>query len=127
MAHALSIKVKRVYDPPEEGDGLRILVDRLWPRGLKKADAQIDVWAKELAPSPHLRAWFSHEEPKFSEFRKCYFKELTDRLDDVQTVLKQVVDRPCTLLYAARNPTCNHALILREYLLVQINSLAISD
>jgi uncharacterized protein YeaO (DUF488 family) len=127
MTKTLNIKVKRVYALPEENDGLRILVDRLWPRGLKKADAHIDVWAKELAPSPRLRMWFGHEEPKFPEFRKRYLQELTDRHEEVQTVLMRAVFRPVTLLYAARNPTCNHALILREYLLVQINSLAISD
>ena len=107
MTNTLNIKVKRVYDPPEDSDGLRILVDRLWPRGLKKADAQIDMWAKELAPSPHLRTWFGHEKSKFSEFRKRYLEELALRHDEVQTVMKQVVGRllPCSMPRATADAT----------------------
>ena len=78
----MSIRIKRVYDDPGDDDGLRVLVDRLWPRGLKKADARIDLWAKDLAPTSPLRKWFGHDASRFGEFRSRYLDELEARRDD---------------------------------------------
>lgn len=109
------VKIKRVYLPPEASDGRRILVDRLWPRGLKKATAALDDWAKDASPSPELRLWFGHDPAKFPEFRARYLHELQDNpsaanlrhLGQTQTI---------TLVYAAKDEQHNHALVLQEFL-----------
>lgn len=123
MTRTVNIKIKRIYDPPEDSDGLRVLVDRLWPRGLKKADAGIDVWAKQLAPSSAIRTGYGHQVHKFTEFRKRYLEELMVRHDEAQTLLTDAGDRPVTLLYAASDTTCNNAVILREYFLANFNCI----
>jgi uncharacterized protein YeaO (DUF488 family) len=110
-----SIEIKRVYEPHVRGDGERILVDRLWPRGLRKEDAHIDLWKKEIAPTPSLRVWFDHRADRFDEFRRSYREELKSN-PAVKEILEAIGDRKATLLYAARDPTVNHAVVLAEFL-----------
>ena len=111
------INVKRIYDEPTEGDGYRILVDRLWPRGISKKEAKLDEWNKEIAPSTELRKWFGHKEERFEEFGLLYREELrtkTEELDRLKTLAKREV---ITLLYGAKDPAINHAVILKELLM----------
>src|SRR5215469_357611 len=104
----MSFKIKRVYEPPAPADGARVLVDRLWPRGLKKADADLTRWSREVAPSTRLRQWFGHEPGRFAEFRKRYSAELAKNPAIVE--LRELGRKqPVTLLYAARDPQINHA------------------
>jgi uncharacterized protein YeaO (DUF488 family) len=110
-----SIEIKRVYEPYSHGDGERILVDRLWPRGLRKEDACIDLWKKDIAPTPSLRIWFDHRADRFNVFRRRYREEL--KLNPAVTeILGAIGDRKATLLYAARDATANHAMVLAEFL-----------
>lgn len=112
------IAIKRVYDEPEPQDGTRVLVDRLWPRGISKERAHIDAWLKDLAPSNELRKWFGHEPEKFAEFRRRYEAEL--RSEEAQAALRQLEDKakqgPLTLVFAAHDIEHNNAVVLREYL-----------
>jgi uncharacterized protein YeaO (DUF488 family) len=110
------IKVKRVYDAPSDADGSRILVDRLWPRGLTKEKAKIDRWLKEIAPSNELRKWYGHAPEKWDEFRRRYFEELQARSDAVQTVLDLLRRGQVTLLYSSKELRINNAFALKEYL-----------
>ena len=112
----MKIQIKRIYDPTGDDDGLRVLVDRLWPRGVKKERASVDVWAKELAPTTELRQWFDHDASKFSEFRSRYLKELDDKDDVVRKLFEDANGRTLTLLFAARDRSCNHAVVLLECL-----------
>lgn len=116
MRDSPTIMIKRIYDPPTEQDGLRVLVDRLWPRGVKKKDANVDVWAKQLAPSSELRKWFNHQPARFDEFRIRYLNELQDSVEAAASIRAAAGDRVITLLYAARDRSCNHALVLQEFL-----------
>ncbi len=112
----MPILLKRVYEPAEPSDGFRVLVDRLWPRGVSKARAAIDLWAKDVAPTPALREWFNHDPERFAEFRIRYVAEL-DRngaLPDLQSVIRQ--HPVITLVYAARDEEHNDAVVLGEYL-----------
>lgn len=109
----MSIKVKRVYEKAERSDGKRILVDRLWPRGIKKT--AIDVWIKDVAPSDELRNWFHHEEPKWGVFRTKYRKELSANKDAVAELRKEAKGT-ATLLYGAKDEKHNQAVVLAEYL-----------
>lgn len=109
----MPIKVKRVYEKAERSDGKRILVDRLWPRGVKKT--AIDLWLKEVAPSDDLRNWFHHEEPKWSAFRSKYRKELSANKDAVAE-LRKAAKGTATLLYGAKDEAHNQAVVLAEYL-----------
>lgn len=109
----MPIKVKRVYEKAERGDGKRILVDRLWPRGVKKT--AIDVWIKDVAPSDDLRNWFHHEEPKWRTFRSKYRKELSANKDAV-VELRKAAKGTATLLYGAKDEAHNQAVVLAEYL-----------
>jgi len=107
------IKVKRVYDPLEKDDGIRILVDRLWPRGIRRS--QIDVWLKDVTPSDELRRWYNHEPDKWEEFKKRYFEELS-RNPKVEILLQLIrKGNNVTLLYASKSPY-NNAVALKEYL-----------
>jgi uncharacterized protein YeaO (DUF488 family) len=110
------IRLKRIYDPPEETDGFRILVDRLWPRGVKKEKASIDHWARELAPSDELRKRF-HRDRDFDRFREAYFRELNDpeKTKAWRLILERAAGRPITFLYASRNRAQNNAMVLREW------------
>ena len=114
---AKSIKLKRAYQPPARGDGTRVLVDRLWPRGVKKEDAAIDRWAKELAPSTTLRKWFGHDPARWPEFRKRYAEELGQHLRDLKELRALARKHPVTLVYAARDELHNDAVVLRDVLL----------
>ncbi|MCK9450480.1 MAG: DUF488 domain-containing protein [Bacteroidales bacterium] len=110
------IKLKRIYEKPSDDDGYRILVDRLWPRGVSKAEAKLDEWDKEIAPSTELRKWFDHKEERFAEFSKRYREELKDKgkeLDQLREIAKK---QTLTLLYAAKNPEMNQAVVLKEEL-----------
>jgi uncharacterized protein YeaO (DUF488 family) len=110
------IQIKRVYESAEPSDGFRILVDRLWPRGLSKDQAAIDLWFKGIAPSTELRKWFKHDPSKFKEFSQRYRAEL-DHSVAFQTLTDILQSHPkATLVYAARDPEINHAVILREYI-----------
>lgn len=110
------IKIKRVYEKPDRADGLRVLVDRMWPRGLKKEEAKVDLWLKEVAPSAELRKWFGHEPEKCGEFSARYFRELKGKNKMVSELAEKVIDGPVTLLYAAKYEECNNATVLKEYL-----------
>lgn len=111
------LAVKRVYEPPAEDDGFRVLVDRLWPRGISKEKARLDLWLKDVAPSNELRKWFGHDPVKWDEFRKKYLEELQGNAEAVAE-LKQVVreNKKVTLLYGAKDDQHNQALVLQEYL-----------
>lgn len=111
----MSVKLKRVYEPPDESDGERILVDRLWPRGLAKAKAKIDHWLKDVAPSKELRQWFGHDPVKWPEFEKRYRAELKNNpaLSRLQELSR---NRSVTLVYAARDQSHNDAVVLKHIL-----------
>lgn len=111
------IRIKRVYDPAGPEDGLRVLVDRLWPRGVTKEKLQAVLWLKASAPSTGLRKWFGHDPAKWQEFRHRYLAELDKGFEGEQLLLDEARKGRVTLLYAARDPECNHALVLREHLL----------
>jgi uncharacterized protein YeaO (DUF488 family) len=111
-----TIRVKRVHDPPARADGVRVLVDRLWPRGLKKEEAHIDHWLKDVAPSTELRRWFGHDPARWSEFRRRYRAELEARPDALAALRRLAEGRALTLLFAARDAQHNNAVALREML-----------
>ena len=108
-----SLAIKRAYDPPSPDDGTRILVDRLWPRGVSKAKAGLDGWNKDIAPSPALRKWFDHRPERFQEFARRYRAELKHNpaVDDMRALKGKV-----TLIYGARDPSINHAVVLVKFL-----------
>lgn len=110
----MKIVIKRVYEPLQASDGYRVLVDRLWPRGLKKETLALDEWDKAIAPSPDLRRWFNHEGERFEEFSARYQNQLTTSVEP-QALLKRAGDN-LTLLYAAKDPQVNHAVVLQRYL-----------
>ena len=112
----MDIKIKRIYEDPEKSDGTRILVDRIWPRGVTKEDAKLDDWIKEIAPSTELRKWFDHKEERYDEFLKKYNKELEDHQDLVSDLLKKAKEKRLTLLYGAKDEEHNQAVVLKEYL-----------
>lgn len=118
----MDIKIKRVYEKPEADDGCRVLVDKLWPRGIRKADLPYDYWAKELTPSTAARKAFGHKAENFDAFKERYLGELNTS-DEARACAQQLEenamhagDNTITLLYAARDPKINHAVILREWL-----------
>lgn len=111
------MKIKRVYEKPEIEDGLRILVDRLWPRGLTKEKAQIDLWIKEIAPSAELRKWFGHQPAKWDEFRERYLQELKNNGKQTSILKEQVMNGMVTLVYAAKDEKYNEAVVLKDFLL----------
>jgi uncharacterized protein YeaO (DUF488 family) len=113
------IRIKRVYDEPSKQDGLRILVERLWPRGVSKEKAAVDLWLKDVAPSTELRKWFSHDPEKWDEFRKRYQAELAET-GDLLTLLKyRASEGTVTFVYAAHDEQHNSALVLQEFLTTQ--------
>ncbi|NUM53416.1 MAG: DUF488 domain-containing protein [Candidatus Hydrogenedentes bacterium] len=116
MINSLYLRVKRIYEPPSNQDGLRILVDRLWPRGLKKETCKLDNWLKEVAPSDKLRRWFGHDPARWEEFQRRYFEELDERPDVRQAVKELAREKTVTLLYAAHDPQHNNAVALKNYL-----------
>jgi uncharacterized protein YeaO (DUF488 family) len=116
----MEIRVKRVYDAPAAEDGFRVLVDGVWPRGLTKEEAHIDLWLREAAPSTALRQWFSHDPERWTEFRDRYFQELDQHPEVVRRLLSYATQGVLTLLFSARNREHNQAVALREYLLQRI-------
>lgn len=110
------ITIIRAYDIAAQDRGVRVLVDRLWPRGLKKEDLQLDEWAQDLAPSTKLRKWFGHRPERWSEFKKRYRQELRSRPDAVDKLLKTAARRRVLLVYGARDTDHNHAIVLRDLL-----------
>jgi uncharacterized protein YeaO (DUF488 family) len=112
----LKVKIKRVYDKPAKEDGMRILVDRLWPRGLTKEKAKVDVWLKEIAPSTELRKWFSHDPKKWTEFRKKFLKELKENEEQVSILKEHLEKGAVTLVYGAKDEKNNEAQVLEELL-----------
>ncbi|MBV8914407.1 MAG: DUF488 family protein [Acetobacteraceae bacterium] len=108
------IRIKRAYDPPEPGDGFRVLVDRLWPRGLKRDGAGIDLWLKDAAPSAELRRWFGHDPARWSEFRDRYCQELASNPALAALLAASRQHKRVTLLFGARDPARNNAAVLRE-------------
>lgn len=111
------LQIKRTYDPPARGDGRRILVERLWPRGMKKDALAVNAWMKEVAPSGELRQWFSHKVERWDEFRRRYWKELDAKPDAWRPILDAEKGGTVTLLYSARDVLHNSAVVLRDYLL----------
>jgi len=108
------VKIKRVYDEPERGDGERILVDRLWPRGLSKRAAAVDQWTKELGPSDELRKWFGHDPARWREFRRRYLSELRGQRVTLAALARKGKREAVTLLFAARDTEHNNAVVLKE-------------
>jgi uncharacterized protein YeaO (DUF488 family) len=111
----MTFQIKRVYEPMSPSDGTRVLVDRLWPRGVKKSDARVALWLKDVAPSPQLRIWFHHDPARFAEFRRRYTGELKGN-PAVAELRKLGKSKRVTLLYAAHDPRVNHALVLQAAL-----------
>jgi uncharacterized protein YeaO (DUF488 family) len=111
----MSFQIKRVYEPANPSDGVRVLVDRLWPRGVKKSSAHLDHWMKDVAPSPSLRLWFGHKPERFAEFSKRYKKELSGNAE-LAELRKLGRSARVTLLYGARDPEVNHAVVLQSVL-----------
>ncbi|MBX5453216.1 MAG: DUF488 domain-containing protein [Acidobacteriia bacterium] len=111
------IKLKRVYDRVSPEDGVRVLVDRLWPRGLKKADTVIDRWMKDIAPSTELRQWFGHDPQRWPEFRRRYTEELHRHADLLEELRSLARERPLTLLFSAHDEAHNNAVVIKEVLL----------
>ncbi|MFP4615980.1 MAG: DUF488 domain-containing protein [Thiohalorhabdus sp.] len=110
------IRLKRIYEDAEPRDGQRILVERMWPRGMRKEDARLDLWLKEVAPSPELRKWFGHDPEKWPEFKRRYRDELAQRPNLLEDLRGRARSGPVTLLYAARDREHNSAVALREIL-----------
>jgi uncharacterized protein YeaO (DUF488 family) len=112
----VAFTIKRIYEPVAAPDGYRVLIDRLWPRGVSKARAQLDEWAKDIAPTPELRAWFAHEPSRFEEFSRRYRTELGGNPEVARFVTLGAEHDRVTLLYGAYDPLVNHAVVLRDYL-----------
>jgi len=112
--NSMKLKIKRVYDKPAEEDGTRILVDRLWPRGLTKQKAKVDVWLKDIAPSTELRKWFAHDPEKWKEFIKKYKQELHENNEQAAILKEYLKQGTVTLVYGARDEVHNEALVIKE-------------
>jgi uncharacterized protein YeaO (DUF488 family) len=112
----VAVRLKRAYDAPEHADGYRVLVDRLWPRGVSKEEAQLDEWARELAPSAELRKWFGHDPERFDEFRRRYIEELEAHDEKLRELRRRARGETVTLVYAARDTEHNDAVVLAELL-----------
>jgi uncharacterized protein YeaO (DUF488 family) len=110
------LQIKRVHEPPDDSDGRRVLVERLWPRGVSKEKAALDDWLKEIAPSPELRRWFAHDLAKWEEFRRRYRHELQANPEPVDRLLGWIEDGPVTLIFAASDTERNSAVLLERYL-----------
>jgi uncharacterized protein YeaO (DUF488 family) len=111
-----NIRIKRVYEEAEEADGRRILVDRLWARGLSKEKAKVDVWIKEIAPSNYLRRWYGHDPDKWAEFKRRYAAELNAKPDIIEEIMEEVRAGAVTFLYSSKEEQLNNAVALKEYI-----------
>ncbi len=112
----MPIFLKRAYDKPSSEDGKRILVERLWPRGLKKEDAKIDEWLKDLAPSTELRKWYSHDPAKWMQFKEKYWKELKEKDAEISKLSQEANKETLTFVFASREEKFNNAVALKEYI-----------
>ena len=112
----MDIRIKRAYDEPAKNDGFRVLVDRIWPRGVKKEDARLDVWMREIAPSDELRKWFNHDPVKWLEFVEKYFRELEGHGELVAKLLRRGRNRRLTLVFGAKDREMNNAVALKQFL-----------
>jgi uncharacterized protein YeaO (DUF488 family) len=112
----VSIRTKRIYDKPARSDGYRVLVDRVWPRGVSRDASQLDAWIKEVAPSTGLRKWFGHDQAKWREFKTRYFRELRANIPALDPVLDAARRRTVTLLYGAKETRFNNAVALKEFI-----------
>jgi uncharacterized protein YeaO (DUF488 family) len=112
----LDVCIKRIYEEPVKRDGYRVLVDRLWPRGIKKETAALDQWLRDIAPTPELRVWFGHDPERWREFRDRYLRELDGHTSLLGELLERAADQRLTLLYAAKDKKVNHAVVLEEAL-----------
>jgi len=112
----MSIQLKRIYDNPAKADGRRVLVDRIWPRGLKKTEARVDEWLKEIAPSTALRKWFGHDPARWKEFKKRYSAELDDQREQLQEIADESRRQTVTLLFGTKDTKHNNAVVLKGYL-----------
>lgn len=110
------LKTKRIYEKPEKSDGHRVLVDRLWPRGLKKEEAALDLWLKDVAPSTELRQWYGHDPRRWQEFKRRYFSELEEKNDLTEQIASLQKGRVVTLLYAAKEERMNQADALKQFI-----------
>jgi uncharacterized protein YeaO (DUF488 family) len=113
---ALDVRTKRIYDPRESSDGHRVLIDHVWPRGVSRARAGLDEWARDLAPSDELRGWFDHDPARFGEFRRRYREELAGDPDRLEALRRRAAGARVTILYAARDREHNNAVVLSEML-----------
>ena len=111
-----AINIKRVYDPVGSADGTRLLVERLWPRGVKKTSLPISAWLKDVAPSTELRQWFSHDPAKWAEFRRRYFAELASNPEAWRPIIEAARDKTVTLIYSSHDTEHNNAIALKEFL-----------
>jgi uncharacterized protein YeaO (DUF488 family) len=116
-ASSASVRLKRAYETPSRGDGTRILIDRLWPRGVKKSEAKIDEWMKDIAPSTALRKWFGHDPGRWSEFRHCYEKEIREHPKQLERLCGIARHGILTLVFSAHDEEHNDAAVLRELIL----------
>ena len=114
----LRIGIKRTYEPVSRSDGWRVLVERLWPRGMRKEDLQLNAWEKDVAPSPALRKWYGHDVSRWPEFQRRYWKELEENPDAWRRILDASRNRNVTLLFSARDVGHNSAVVLRDYLIM---------
>jgi len=112
----VDVRVKRAYEPPEPADGYRVLIDRIWPRGISKEQARLDEWARDLAPSGELRRWFAHDPARFPEFRRRYLDELTAREEKLRELRLRAREGTLTLVYGARDTEHNDAVVLADLL-----------
>lgn len=112
----MKLKIKRVYEDPEDSDGFRILVDRIWPRGLAKETAGIDLWLKEIAPSTELRKWFGHDPKKWDDFKKKYEEEMDEKQEELSIIKQQIKKGSVTLVYGAKDELHNQAEVIFEKL-----------
>jgi uncharacterized protein YeaO (DUF488 family) len=113
---SVDVRIKRVYAPADSADGYRVLIDRIWPRGVSRERAQLDEWARELAPSDELRRWFDHRPERFQEFRTRYRTELSRHPDELERLRTLAAPAPVTIVYAARDERHNNAVVLAELL-----------
>jgi uncharacterized protein YeaO (DUF488 family) len=112
----LDVRAKRAYDPPDDGDGYRVLIDHVWPRGISRERARLDDWVRELAPSDELRKWFDHDPARFAEFRARYRDELANHPDRLEDLRRRAASGPVTIVYAAHDREHNTAGVLSELL-----------
>jgi uncharacterized protein YeaO (DUF488 family) len=115
-----TIQLKRVYDRAGSADGTRFLVERLWPRGVKKTELQVEAWLKDVAPSTALRRWFGHDPKKWVEFRRRYFRELSSNVEALAPIIKASRSGPVTLIYSSHDLEHNNAVALKDYVETQI-------